>query len=882
MSPCRSFPMSPHDQSHMSLEPCNRALITISSHNLCWSAFYDGCLCPKGVEIKERLIYAVTDIMCQGWSYEGATGPAFWKDYFPICGLAQQSPINIYEGDVQETTMQPFAFINYNTLDAVTMANNGHSVVIDLSRVEPKLISGGGLMDTYQAAQFHFHWGSTDSKGSEHLISSQMYPMELHIVHYNTKYENLSVAVDKPDGLAVLGFMFEVGVDNAAYSEIVTGLAQVKTDGASTSLATMNLQSLIADTADFFRYKGSLTTPACFESVTWTVFKSTIKISKAQLAAFRTVLDSQNRPLVDNYRPVQPLYGRVVEASFSPNIKWGYLDDQASRWALTYEACGGQRQSPIDILPSGSQLDETLPDFQFYNYDTTQGIAMELSNNGHTAEVSFTSGTISIAGGGLGETYVAAQFHLHWGSTNMKGSEHKVDGNAYPAELHIVHYKASLGSLGAAVKRSRGLAVLGFFLEISESDNPALKPLMDALVNVRNPGSTAYALPQAFSLDSILPPSFTNFYRYDGSLTTPGCFESVVWTVFRETIPISSSQLSLLRSLKSSEKVDGVSAPLQDNFREVQPIGNRIVRRNFRFAASWSYEGPTGVQFWSQTYPKCASDGASAQSPINIKDTSAKYDDILPITLLNYGSTQGVAWELSNNGHTVTATLTSGDIGISGGGFSDTYKVAQFHLHWGSSSDRGSEHLINSKAYPMELHIVHYGESRGSVSQALTHPNGLAVLGFMFEISAADNPFLTPIVEKLKDIKYKGNSTALSIFSLRNIIPKSLDRFYRYSGSLTTPGCFESVTWTVFRSTISISESQLQEFREVMSSDIDPATNTYKPMVNNYRPPQPINGRVVFANFQLDPDAAPGVQASLILCALCSLFSAIVLAQGKF
>ncbi|KAK3775479.1 hypothetical protein RRG08_027235 [Elysia crispata] len=302
----------------------------------------------------------------------------------------------------------------------------------------------------------------------------------------------------------------------------------------------------------------------------------------------------------------------------------------------------------------------------------------------------------------------------------------------------------------------------------------------------------------------------------------------------------------------------------------------------FLVAASWSYEGPTGVQFWSQTYPKCASDGASAQSPINIKDTSAKYDDILPITLLNYGSTQGVAWELSNNGHTVTATLTSGDIGISGGGFSDTYKVAQFHLHWGSSSDRGSEHLINSKAYPMELHIVHYGESRGSVSQALTHPNGLAVLGFMFEISAADNPFLTPIVEKLKDIKYKGNSTALSIFSLRNIIPKSLDRFYRYSGSLTTPGCFESVTWTVFRSTISISESQLQEFREVMSSDIDPATNTYKPMVNNYRPPQPINGRVVFANFQLDPDAAPGVQASLILCALCSLFSAIVLAQGKF
>jgi len=32
----------------------------------------------------------------------------------------------------------------------------------------------------------------------------------MHIVHYNKKYSNLSVAMDKEDGLAVLGFFFEV------------------------------------------------------------------------------------------------------------------------------------------------------------------------------------------------------------------------------------------------------------------------------------------------------------------------------------------------------------------------------------------------------------------------------------------------------------------------------------------------------------------------------------------------------------------------------------------------------------------------------------------------------------------------------------------------
>lgn len=36
-------------------------------------------------------------------------------------------------------------------------------------------------------------------------------PSQLHIVHYNAgKYPNISVAVDKSDGLAVLGVMLEV------------------------------------------------------------------------------------------------------------------------------------------------------------------------------------------------------------------------------------------------------------------------------------------------------------------------------------------------------------------------------------------------------------------------------------------------------------------------------------------------------------------------------------------------------------------------------------------------------------------------------------------------------------------------------------------------
>ena len=31
-------------------------------------------------------------------------------------------------------------------------------------------------------------------------------------------------------------------------------------------------------------------------------------------------------------------------------------------------------------------------------------------------------------------------FHFHWGSSDLYGSEHYVDGGAYPLEIHFVHY----------------------------------------------------------------------------------------------------------------------------------------------------------------------------------------------------------------------------------------------------------------------------------------------------------------------------------------------------------------------------------------------------------------------------------------------------------
>ena len=46
--------------------------------------------------------------------------------------------------------------------------------------------------------------------GSEHTVDGEYYFGEMHIVHMNLKYGNVSEALKHSDGLAVLGFFVHV------------------------------------------------------------------------------------------------------------------------------------------------------------------------------------------------------------------------------------------------------------------------------------------------------------------------------------------------------------------------------------------------------------------------------------------------------------------------------------------------------------------------------------------------------------------------------------------------------------------------------------------------------------------------------------------------
>uniref|UniRef100_A0A671TG77 Carbonic anhydrase n=1 Tax=Sparus aurata TaxID=8175 RepID=A0A671TG77_SPAAU len=215
-------------------------------------------------------------------------------------------------------------------------------------------------------------------------------------------------------------------------------------------------------------------------------------------------------------------------------------------WEGVSYNCGGRFQSPVNIVTKKNQLDECLTPFHFSGYqDTFYG---RLLNNGH-------SGTL--------------QLHLHWGRDGGLGSEHTIDGERFPMEIHIVHIKEEYNSLSEAVRDRTGAAVLGFFFQVILFGYFVVKLAIIMRLKVYN--STTL---RGVSLEMLIPhqENMTKYFRYSGSLTTPNCSEAVVWSLFENPIPLSRKQLTAFSQLLFPD-----GKPMVKTYRPLQPMNRRQV-----------------------------------------------------------------------------------------------------------------------------------------------------------------------------------------------------------------------------------------------------------------------------------------------------------------
>ncbi|XP_070825818.1 carbonic anhydrase 4b [Chaetodon trifascialis] len=238
-------------------------------------------------------------------------------------------------------------------------------------------------------------------------------------------------------------------------------------------------------------------------------------------------------------------------------------------WGMISQNCNGRAQSPVNIVTRKLQRDERLNCFVFTGYQEI--FHSNLTNNGHSVQLNLPS-SIKIKNANLPATYKALQLHLHWGEDGGPGSEHTIDGERFPMEMHIVHIKEEYNSLSQAVKDPTGVAVLGFFFEESTSDNKKFAPLINALKNLTQPSSIMTLESVSLEMFTLPEKNMTKYFRYDGSLTTPDCQQAVIWTLFENTILLSSNQLKAFSKLRFADK-----KPMVNNYRPVQPLNGRVV-----------------------------------------------------------------------------------------------------------------------------------------------------------------------------------------------------------------------------------------------------------------------------------------------------------------
>ncbi len=193
---------------------------------------------------------------------------------------------------------------------------------------------------------------------------------------------------------------------------------------------------------------------------------------------------------------------------------WGYAGEEGpAHWAElnpAFATCGsGKNQSPINLTRFVEAEMEPLG----FRY---QAGGNEILNNGHTVQINYAPGSVLTLGG---HDYELKQFHFH------APSENQIEGKSYPLEAHLVHADSEGNLAVVAVMFDEG------------AKNAALE---QAWANMPQKAGDKLAV-EAMAEDLL--PEVRDYYRYNGSLTTPPCTEGVTWLVMKNPVTASLEQI---------------------------------------------------------------------------------------------------------------------------------------------------------------------------------------------------------------------------------------------------------------------------------------------------------------------------------------------------
>lgn len=268
---------------------------------------------------------------------------------------------------------------------------------------------------------------------------------------------------------------------------------------------------------------------------------------------------------------------------------WTYGD--IGEWATEAPLCASTvaSQSPIDINVDGDEVGTTTNPLVFQGTPDSAinpEIQHELVVNQHTWELEWDidhQAEIPYGTRYNNKIYALKQFHFH------SPSEHTLNGQHFDLEAHMVH--ACFGNLTCdTIDENDENLVVAIWMNVGD-EHPYLEtfwPQLGALANDESAPKIMNNIGNPFNM--LVPPQPHDFYRYQGSTTTPSCVQNVSWFLMSTPVTLSQAQLTSYRTAISNRAntqttVSAAVPPgvndvwnvqLGTNNRAIQVTGNRL------------------------------------------------------------------------------------------------------------------------------------------------------------------------------------------------------------------------------------------------------------------------------------------------------------------